>query len=438
MPVFGIIYLIISVKESGKAFYKPLLIFMSAIIPAFIILSSYNYILNFIDFGSPFGPAPFIYKHSGFFGIKSFIANMIKYFFLFFDFSGITEAKSLSPILMGIKNNLFHFLGLKTTDGLAYCDLEQMNTVIQENYSMFGILGFLLILPLIFTHGFPKTLSKLTKDKQFYSGLTGLIPLGFIISLSSILGFCFWYNRFLTTAIILGAPVLIFSYSRRSSVLKVIVISIAISSYLLCPVFNESKPLFKIIENLIIIPKEFRNKVRFLFGMDFNIKIPYYLPVKFLGVNAPDYSKIGIIFSYSDWYYPFFEENPTWKISSIDYKELFKHKNYNDYDFLLISKETQCGETTSFKNINYNYKPGKDKVIFKRNADADSPLIYYEGNKGIVITSGKPVITCAAINLKKIPSNFKLIKVLSLKEKMEHGQEIESYVFYIYKKIHNT
>jgi len=152
IPVFGIIYFLVSIKESGKFFYRPLLIFSSTIIPAFIILSSYNYILNFIDFGSPFAPIPFIYKHSGAFGIKSFIVNLIKYLIFFVDFSGMEAVDKISPVIMSLKDNLFHFLGLNTNYGLAYNDLKRINTIIHENYSTFGILGFLLILPLSFRH----------------------------------------------------------------------------------------------------------------------------------------------------------------------------------------------------------------------------------------------------------------------------------------------
>ena len=295
VPIFGIIYLMISVKESGKGFYKPLLIFLSAIIPAFIILSSYNYILNFIDFGNPVAPLSFLYKNSGSFGIKSFIVNMIKYFIFFIDFTGIYEAKNLSPLIMHAKDIMFHLFGLNTTQGLAYEDLKNINTIIHENFSTFGILGFLLILPLSFKYC--TNLFNFRKDKLFYSSIAGIIIIGFIISISTTMGFCSWNSRYLTTAVVLGSPIFILSYSQKKTFLKILVTSIVIFNFLIIPIFNSAKPFMSVINLMISEPENYRNIIRLRNENYFDNTTPYSYLVKYLSRIASDNSEKLVLYS---------------------------------------------------------------------------------------------------------------------------------------------
>jgi hypothetical protein len=63
--------------------------------------------------------------------------------------------------------------------------------------------------------------------------------------------------------------------------------------------------------------------------------------VDILKLHASDNAKIGLIFSYDDLTYPFFEANPTWKISLIRMEKLLQKKNFNDYDFLVVAHKVQ-------------------------------------------------------------------------------------------------
>ena len=433
IPVFGIIYLIISVKESGRAFYKPLLIFMSAIIPAFIILSSYNYILNFIDFGNPFGPVSFIYKHSGSFGIKSFITNMIKYFFLFFDFTGIREGKYLSPILMNIKDGIFHFWGLKTTDGLAFKDLNRVNLVFHENYSTFGILGFLLILPLIFKSVFNKI--NFFNNKRFYIGLTALVTIIFLFSISSLMGFSFWNNRYLITAIVLSSPVIIFSYSRKINFLKIIISLIAVYYYFFTPLINLSKPFFEVLNVMLNSNSfsDFREDARLRYdNRYFKGRTSFFALIKYLKKTVPDNSRIGLIFSEYAYYYPFFEANSTWKIYQISYDRLVATKNFNDYDFIIFANDRQYIDFNRKKAV-YNYVV-KDKIIFYKPEKADIPTILYMDKDQNYINSGLPAFMCNIFDFDRIPKNFKLIKIILPESSKAPIHEFD-FNFYVYRKL---
>ena len=53
----------------------------------FFVFSSYNYILNFIDYLNPFGSEISINRHGFFVGFKGFIANFIRYNIQMLDFA---------------------------------------------------------------------------------------------------------------------------------------------------------------------------------------------------------------------------------------------------------------------------------------------------------------------------------------------------------------
>jgi len=429
LPVFGIVYSLISLNKLKSNFYKPLLIFALSIIPAFLLLSSYNFFLNYIDYGSPFSPPSFMYKHSPGVSLKGFTTNIIKYLTIFVDFSGINAAETLNPFIMGFKANLFNILGLKTTDGLAFVDLNKINTLIHENYSMYGILGFTLFLPLVIRTALAKI--RFSTKRSFLIGLTGFIFVGFLLTLSAAMGFCFWFNRFFLSAVILSSPVLIFSYSRKNKIWKIIITLIAVFNLTAIPTFNSIKPFFPI---LLALPKfnvnKLRNEIRFRSDNDINSNVYIYNIVKYLNEIAPDHSKIAFISATEEFFYPFFEENPTWKIYPLRYDLLFKRKNYDDYDFIILPESEQCITVPFKEKIKYNYKIVNNEIIYDQN-NADDLIIIFNSRNKKPIDSGIPETMSVLVDLYDIPSNFKLMKTFSIIVKPSDNDD---FTYYIYKK----
>src|SRR5574344_107915 len=106
IPAIGIAMIIISTHYRKKEFYKPLLLFLGFGIVNFLIFSSYNYILNFIDYGNIAGSITFLVPHKNFDGIKAIPANFIKYIFLYFDFTGFKWGTYSSKFLIGCRDSL--------------------------------------------------------------------------------------------------------------------------------------------------------------------------------------------------------------------------------------------------------------------------------------------------------------------------------------------
>jgi hypothetical protein len=425
IPVLGIAYSLIAIKERKKHFYKPVITFILASIPAFLLLSSYNYILNYIDFGSAFGSPYFVYKHTSSFGFKPFLASFIKYILAFLDFSGMKFMDNLNQFFHFFKALLLSIFTLKTSDGLVYHDITTLNTHIHESHSRFGLLGFLLILPLVLKYGLTKL--NFTGKKMFYLSLTGLITIGFIISISILMGYCYWYNRFLTTAIVLSSPIIALSYKQKPNVFKIIILSIVILNYMYIPVFTTSKPLKGIYKELNTYDfKTFRDEVRFKEDGIYRSRNEFYDLGMYLKNTVPNHSKIALLFSDTDTYYPFFEINPTWKLYPLRYEILANNKNYNDYDFLVMPSPAQFVDILEKGKINYNYAIQGKNVIFDLNIARDS-FYYYLDKTGNATIDNKPVIRCNLIDFSSIPGNFKMVKVLPVGETRK---------FLVYRKLY--
>lgn len=431
LPVFGIIFSSISIKENKKDFYKPLIVFILAGIPTFIILSSYNYILNFFDYGNPFSPSSFMHQHSPGFTTKGFITNIIKYLFVFIDFTGLKNLEWTNSLLLSFKDNFLHLLGLNTKDGLAFNDLRQMNYLIHENYSMYGLLGFILYLPLVIKAIFSK--NNLNKDKKFYIKLSGYIFIGFLISISALMGFCLWFNRFFLTAIVLSAPIFVYSYSKENTTLKITITIIAGLNLIFIPVFNQSKPLLPVISGITKYNyTEFRNELRLRSDKNINKNIHVSQLIKYLRKEAPNNSKIALVSFTEEFFYPLFEENLTWKIYPLRYDLFYKRKNYNDYDFIILPDKEQR-ITVPFKGkINYKYSI-KDNQIIYNDYNPKEPFIIYNDKNIKPIDSGTPETMSVLINLSEIPANFKLVKTFSTQYEDKTNLD-KNFTYYVYKK----
>ena len=333
---------------------------------------------------------------------------------------------------MGAKDNLFHILGLKTTDGLAFKDFVRVNVMVHENYSMFGILGFLLILPLTLKSIF-KGIKK-SNDKNFYINLAAISIMGFLISLSALLGFCYWFNRFLITAIVVGAPILAYSYSRKLSFSKIIITLIAIYYYFFTPLNNLSRPFAEVLNVMLYSNNfsEFREDARLRYDKDFKHRTPFWTLINYLKRIAPDNSKIGLVFSEYGYFYPFFEANSTWKIYPLLYDRLLTAKNFNDYDFIIIANERQYMDFSK-KKAAYNYLIKGKRLIYHPEKPDDPISLYLDKNENY-IDSGLPAFMCNIIDFNRIPKNFKLMRIILPEKQKETRQEFD-FNFHVYKKI---
>lgn len=385
LPALGIIYTIISVRSEKKQFYKPLLFYGSWTVLFFILLSSYNYILNYLEFHNPLG----LESYMNFYmppdkSIKSFIANIIRYNLAFIDFTSFEAANKLNPLFVSLKTLLFGIFRLNENQGLIYADITSLNTRIHENFATYGPLGFLVFIPLVLRNGLKELFSK--REKMRTIALFALIPLIFIPILASLLGFTLWNMRYFTTAMVLCSPLFALSYSYKLKPLKLIMFIIAAACFINISLCNSLRPVFSF--NNISLFTSSREDIRYKIGTVYDDS--FRPQVEYLGQNAKNNSKIGLIFSDSFWYYHFFNQNPSWKIFPLRYELLTKEKLKN-FDYIVICNKEQIvfnlDKSKDFlKSNKIDFKLFKDFVLVYKNGtncyiknayQRENPEIFY-------------------------------------------------------------
>ncbi|MCK7516035.1 MAG: hypothetical protein MZV70_76740 [Desulfobacterales bacterium] len=139
------------------------------------------------------------------------------------------------------------------------------------------------------------------------------------------------------------------------------------------------------------------------------------------------------MFSSDNFYYPYFEENPTWKLFPVNYKTLVEKNNYNDYDFIVISDLYQMTDAYKKSEVEFNYVLKDKKPVF---IDETKPKILYINENAEYITSGKTFASFNLIDLEKMPDNFKLVKKIELNRNTKGSKDPRSRNSYIFKQIY--
>lgn len=207
--------------------YKPILGFIAFCALNFLIFSSYNYILNYIDFGNFFSSQSFMQVSKNYYGIKAIPANFIKYIFMFFDFTGFRWSDYIGPSIINLRNSILAFCHLKgIPDGLYTSGYDIQRTLIEPMMGA-GILGFLVYLPCLFV-GFIKPIFKF-KSKRVWI-ISGFAFLFFVnlITTSYLLAYMSFSIRFVMFFMVLSAPILVQSYFKNRNPFKYIIIFFAL------------------------------------------------------------------------------------------------------------------------------------------------------------------------------------------------------------------
>ncbi|MCI1273824.1 MAG: hypothetical protein LKG27_05265 [Clostridiaceae bacterium] len=244
IPAISIAMIIISTHYRKKNFYKPLLLFLGFGIVNFLIFSSYNYILNFIDYGNIAGSNYFLVPHKNFDGIKAIPANFIKYIFLYFDFTGFKWGTYSSNFLLGFRDSIISSLNLFAPTNGLYSTSNQVNQSLLEPLMGLGVLGILVFLP-CWILSIIKPIFKHDK-RTLILGFFGLMLILNIFIMSYAIQFMTFSVRFLMFFSILSAPILTYSYKKRG-VGKVFVILFAIFYMTLVSSHLWSRNISKII-----------------------------------------------------------------------------------------------------------------------------------------------------------------------------------------------
>ena len=328
----------------------------------FSIFSSYNYILNLINYSSPISAKSAINEHSLYFNsfqtfIMGGVSNLIRYIFSIFDFSGVAIFYLFSPIYDNLVHFIFNLLNINPLFN-SNGEIPKLNAALFEHTMGLGLLSFLYVLPSSIVALFNKKLRPFVIIFVFQTVLLSFAIVYFPTSIR-------FFVAFLTFLI----P--IFSIFYKKSHYKSFVSIIAFLYLLFVPLFMVQRPFAAIFSEFLKRPNlaYLMNNIR-----DVNLKT-YFISKSHIFLKneiqkLPKNSKVALFVSESFMAYP---------IKYLDFKNQLhidfltydKKPNLINYDYIVldgfiqsISTVKDFIETNDCKITNYmNRETGKVCLI---------------------------------------------------------------------------
>ncbi len=183
----------------------------------FIIFSSYNYILNFIQFLNPLSDKPQILIHQLRGGFKGFICNIIKYFFVFFDTSGINTIIDFNGFITSLQTAVLGLIG-ETADSYTsnwFGKYFLFNPRMTIQSSALGIMGLWAFLPSLIKTVIRFFKKQKSKKTILYAALSAVLFIN-ICTLAGTMVFAQYNIRYLLTFTVISLPVASFSYIKKN------------------------------------------------------------------------------------------------------------------------------------------------------------------------------------------------------------------------------
>lgn len=221
VPGCAIGFLALAYYYDKKEYYKPILKFIGFGILNFIIFSSYNYVLNFLDFGNIFGSKYVLASHENFYGLKAVPANFIKYIFMFVDFAGFRWNQYLAGHIENLRNSLLvllHISGFR--DGFYSYEGNRLTLI--EPVMGLGVIGLIVYFPYWIFSLFRPVLKK--DKRSLFIFCFGMLLFINLLFMSLQLAYMSYSIRFFMCFCVISAPILVYSYCKRNNFYKFIVV----------------------------------------------------------------------------------------------------------------------------------------------------------------------------------------------------------------------
>lgn len=230
--------------------FKPIFWFLGLGFLNFLIFSSYNYILNFLQFHNFISSESFIVVSKNYYGIKGMISNFVKNVFMLFDFSGYHFGDYLRVYILNFRDFILGSLNLRYIHDGVYTTGYDMQRTLYDQLMGSGLLGAIVVLPCwIFALVKPIFYAKSTKTKVLFA--FAVLLLINIITMSYLLPFMSFSIRFIMLFIILSAPILTYSYFSNKNPVKYFILLIALFYFVVVSTHLWSRPVSKMVKLIL-------------------------------------------------------------------------------------------------------------------------------------------------------------------------------------------
>ena len=338
----------------------------------FVIFSSYNYILNYIDFSNPLSNKAAYMGHSFWGGFKGYIANLIHFSFQSLDFTGFKWGYYLNNKILFLKESFFNFINIDPKIGCNFSQ-DKVNIIADEQIVGFGILGFLVFLPTVFVSLFKPI--KLKNKKVILSSLLALTFLINILMLARSVAYMIFSTRFIVAFVCLSSIILINVYSKKNLVKKALILFFCLFYMILLSTHNMRMPFFKIFNHLKEVNFNLENfekdcyEGKILRELGFSPVIKKTIEEKYS--NKKNIALIKNLSSSA-----LYLKKLEYKGYNIDFLVAGKINNekLKKYDLIILETQIQNDNVFNPEDIEINYKIENSNVIFNNN---DSLNCYY-------------------------------------------------------------
>lgn len=384
IPAVSLFLILISRRYWGKEFYKPLGLFLGFGIINFLAFSSYNYVLNFLNYGNFIGAKSIVEAHRNIYGLAGGCANFIKNLFLFFDFSSFRWSEYVGDWILGFRNAILGLLGLGgLPDGIYTTKELVLNNKLLDVFMLGGILGFLVYLPAWI---WVLLKSNLKSRKMFFLFLFAMMLLVNILAMSFNLAFMTYSVRFLLFFVILSSPILVLTSFSVKNPMKYIIIFFALSNLFLITTHLNGRPFLKILEILkthSITQFRYIGHCRHYYNFD-EITNDMCTVSEKLVQKYPKYKRVIVFVGAAEYYYHL--KKMMFDGYEIDFGDLenIDKIDLKQYDLAIISGNRQDSTVVhDFENrINfYDYKGST--IQFDQKYEA--PCLYFDNQKHLII-----------------------------------------------------
>lgn len=366
-----------SYQEHKKDFHKPLIIFLALLFLNFLIFASYNYVLNFIDFGNPLGSESARAIHGFRGGIKAFVANFIKYIFMLFDFSGFRYSEYVGEHILKARETILTFLNIPMDLGVEIPDNNTINNRLLNAKVGTGILGFLLFIPSLITSIIMGIIKNNNKKMQAITALAIMFLIN-LICLSFSIAYMVFSVRFVTFLVVISSPILVISYFKRTNLIKLLVLFFVMSYFMIISL-NLAGRGFKDIFHILMLSKTYqqaREQMRCSIYTGFTGKTPLCYIKEYI-TYLPKNSNIAFFPEALDrTYYIDMLNSHGYKITTL-LAELAPDYKYDNYDYIITTDEILISTVIKKQKNNIN-----SNLLNYYNPNSNYGCAYELHNKG--------------------------------------------------------
>ena len=216
LSIFLIIGVLLFLCKREK-FKQNLLLFTGFLFFNFIFFSSYNYILNFIQYLNPISCPEQLLLNKFRGGIEGYLSNLIKYIFSIFDMSGIENIDSYNNFINKAQIKVLSIIGLEPDSytSVLFDNNFEYNSLLGLDCSFLGALGLFIFLPSLVYSTVLITKKNISVKAKILSILAISLILNILI-FSRVMVFTKYNMRYLITFVCLASPVIVFSYIKSN------------------------------------------------------------------------------------------------------------------------------------------------------------------------------------------------------------------------------